>query len=56
MLILTIQIHLVRRSFGLCLIKLKMEKIKHDCCPDLVQLMLSSTISGLGIEITINRT
>jgi hypothetical protein len=42
---LTIKIDLVRLSFGLCSIKSNNALIEHNCRPDLVRLMLCSTIS-----------
>ena len=49
----TIHFDLVRLNFGLRLIKSKMELIEHNCCPDLVRLILCSTNT---FEIRINRT
>ncbi len=40
----TIKIDLVRLSFGLRSIKSNIALIKHNCCPDLVRLMVQSNL------------
>ncbi len=52
----TIQIDLVQRCFGQCLINLNIAIIEYNYCSDEVQVMLLLTISGLPIKIAINQT